>query len=531
MTNRQGYRIRVAVMGIALLTVASAATVAASTVVAAARTDDALAGLRSRLDQILSDARVVDSQAGILVGNAASGETLYARQPRARMLPASNNKVFTSAAAMDVLGPDFRFATRVAADGLQHGTFLAGNLYLKGTGDPTMLPHDYDDLAAKVASAGISVITGRLVADDTAFDNVRLGAEWGWDDEPSYYAPQISALTVASDTDYDPDTIRVEVRPAAAGRPAQLTVAPDTRYVTLVNRTTTGAAGLTTSIAVERQHGTNTIVVSGSIPAGGAMYHDESTVWEPTGYVASLFRDALARHGVTVLGQTSTKATPQSARTIADHQSMTLAQMLVPFLKLSNNGHAEALTKAMGRVALGKGSWDAGLRAATQSLARLGLDTAVIRREDGSGLSRQNLVTPTEITKLYRAVARKPWFPAFYEALPVAGAPGRLVGGTLRNRMRGTPAANNLHGKTGTLTGVSALSGYVNDADGNRLIFSIMLNNHLSDVKDVEDRIAVTLASYHRNGSSTLARQPTQAPVQNTDWRLATRECTWVRAC
>jgi len=109
--------------------------------------------------------------------------------------------------------------------------------------------------------------------------------------------------------------------------------------------------------------------------------------------------------------------------------------------------------------------------------------------------------------------------------------PDRLVGGTLRNRMRNTPAANNLHGKTGSLTGVSALSGYVTDADGDRLVFSIMLNNQLSFVKDIEDAIAVTLASYSEEGMpAARITSPHKAP-SNVDPRLATHECTWIRKC
>jgi D-alanyl-D-alanine carboxypeptidase/D-alanyl-D-alanine-endopeptidase (penicillin-binding protein 4) len=301
--------------------------------------------------------------------------------------------------------------------------------------------------------------------------------------------------------------------------------------VTLVNRSVTGAAGSATTISIERQHGTNEIVVTGSIPAGSAPYQDYATVWEPTGFAAAVFRDALSRHGVRVLGRTTTGATPRAARPVAQHESMTLAHLLVPFLKLSNNGHAEALTKAMGRAVFGEGSWDAGIRATAQSLGRLGVDNNVIRRVDGSGLSRQDLVSPTQITNLYRNAAARPWFAAWYDALPVAGAPDRLTGGTLRFRMRNTPAANNLRGKTGSLTGVSTLSGYVTDARGDRLIFSIMLNNQLSYVKDLEDAIGVTLASHSGDRPSTANGPGRLAPPSDVDPRLATHECAWIRAC
>jgi D-alanyl-D-alanine carboxypeptidase/D-alanyl-D-alanine-endopeptidase (penicillin-binding protein 4) len=212
---------------------------------------------------------------------------------------------------------------------------------------------------------------------------------------------------------------------------------------------------------------------------------------------------------------------------------MPLTALMVPFLKLSNNGHAEVLTKAMGRMRFGEGSWDAGIRATAESLARLGVSTSVIRRVDGSGLSRQDLVSPTQVANLFQRAAGRPWFASWYDALPIAGAPDRLVGGTLTSRMRNTPAANNVHAKTGSLTGVSALSGYVADADGNRLIFSIILNNQLSYVKDIEDAIAVTLASYRADDPSALGRRSPSGlgPPPGPDGRLATHECTWIRAC
>jgi len=525
MTRWRGPLLPIALISVALI---GATAVASTSVSATARVENAaLADLGARLDEILKDPRLTDSQVAVTVRDEVSGETLYGRNAGLRMIPASNNKALTSAAAMDVLGADFRFATNVSADGTQQGNVLRGNLYLKGTGDPTILAKDYDDLAAKVAASGVTKVTGNLVADDTAFDSVRLGTEWGWDDQPYYYMPQISALTVASDTDYNPGTVIVEVRPGAAGQPAQLKVIPDTRYVKLVNRVTTGTA---TDISVVREHGTNNIVVSGSI-ATGATFQDYSTVWEPTGLAAAVFRDALKRHGVRVEGRTTIRPTPAGTRPIADRQSMPLSQLLIPFLKLSNNGHSEALTKAMGRRVFGQGTWDAGIRATAQSLTRLGLDVGAIYRVDGSGLSRQDLVSPNQITNLFRGAAAQPWFTTWYDALPIAGVPDRLVGGTLRNRMRNTPAANNVRGKTGSLTGVSILSGYVTDADGDRLVFSIMLNNQLSFVKDIEDAIAITLASYSENGTALAKVSLPRKPPSNLDPRLATHECTWIRAC
>ena len=233
------------------------------------------------LDRILSDPRLIGAHPGVVVRDAATGETLYDRGGADRLLPASNNKLFTSVGALEALGPDYRFTTSALTIAAQQGTALNGDLYLRGTGDPTLLASDYDALAAQVADAGIRVVTGRLIADDSWFDDVRLGVSWAWDDEPYYYSAQVSALTVAPDTDYDAGTVIVRVAPgAAAGAPGLVQVVPATDYVRIDNRTTTGS---TDTISVERQHGSNTIVVSGTIPLGAAPTQDWASVWEPTG--------------------------------------------------------------------------------------------------------------------------------------------------------------------------------------------------------------------------------------------------------
>ena len=162
----------------------------------AAAADDPVETLKRDLEAILGQPGIAEAHASVLVRTAA-GDTLYEQEAAERLMPASNAKLFSSAAAMEVLGPDHRFPTSVLADGNRHGSELRGDLYLRGQGDPTLLASDYDDLAAKVAAEGITRVRGDLVADDTWFDSTRLGNSWGWDDEPFYYSGQVSALTVS----------------------------------------------------------------------------------------------------------------------------------------------------------------------------------------------------------------------------------------------------------------------------------------------------------------------------------------------
>ncbi|MEU1786144.1 D-alanyl-D-alanine carboxypeptidase/D-alanyl-D-alanine-endopeptidase [Streptomyces sparsogenes] len=493
--------------------------------------DTSRAGLDDALDAILADPLLKGGAAGVVVADADTGAVLYQHQPDDRLMPASNTKLLTSAAAMGLLGPDHTFRTEVLTDGSRHGRVLRGDLYLRGTGDPTLLAEDYDRLAASLAESGIERVTGRLIADDTRFDTQRVGRSWAADDESAYYAAQISPLTLAPDTDYDAGSVIVRTTPgAAAGDRPEVTLTPSTDYLRIDNRATTGATGSGSTLTVERRHGSNTLTVSGALPAGGGPVKEWVSVWEPTGYAASVFADALARHGVhldraTRLG----KATPPDARPLASHRSMPLKQLLIPFMKLSNNIHAEVLTKAIGYETAGRGTWDAGLAAISDWLKKQGVDTGSMRQVDGSGLSRMDNIAAGRLAELLLSVRDQPWYADWYASLPVACAPDRMVGGTLRSRMCGTPAARNARGKTGSLTGASGLSGYVTDADGRELVYSVVTNNYLApSVKSLEDALVVTLA---KSGADRVtAVRPKAVPGATAERGGAgDLECSWTK--
>jgi D-alanyl-D-alanine carboxypeptidase/D-alanyl-D-alanine-endopeptidase (penicillin-binding protein 4) len=492
--------------------------------------------LTANLDKILTDSRLNGAGTSMQVRDGATGAVVYSRGADQRVIPASNEKLMTSAAALQVLGPAYRFHTRVSYTGTKTGRTVSGNLYLQGRGDPTLTAADLDRMAAAVVTAGITRVNGALVGDDNFFDRVPLGLDWSWQDESYAYAAPISALTVASTADFDTGSVAVYSRAGAAtGRPAVVGLVPATSAVTVVNRTTTGAAGSADTVTAVRQRGTNTVVVTGSSPLRAAAAVDLVSVASPAQVAVSVFRDALKRRGVTVVGATTVGGgTPPTAKLVTDRASITLAQLLVPFLKLSNNGHAELLVKAMSRVSAPTipGNWTTGLTAAADALRALGVDPQVVRLGDGSGLTRRNWLTTRQIANLLHGAQTRPWFTTWYAALPIAGNPNRLVGGTLGARMRGTAAADNLHAKTGTLSGVNALSGYVNDATGRRLVVSIVVNNALSNVADVLDRAAVTLA---QSGAGTASARSVPPPVPAAPVAVNREgqdvECSWVRAC
>ncbi|MBT2506819.1 D-alanyl-D-alanine carboxypeptidase/D-alanyl-D-alanine-endopeptidase [Streptomyces sp. ISL-98] len=483
-------------------------------------------GIKGAIDTILTDPRLDGGAASVVVADATTGETLYQRDGADRLMPASNTKLPTSIAAMALLGPEYRYRTDALTTGSRQGSVLLGDLYLRGTGDPTMLAKDYDQLAAAIAESGIKRVVGRLIADDTRFDTQRLGRSWAADDESAYYSAQISALTVAPDTDYDAGTVIVTASPGAkpGDRPVT-TLTPRTDYVDIDVRATTVPAGQPDTLTVEREHGSNTIAVTGNIPVGANPTKEWISVWEPTGYAAEVFSDALRAHGVRITGPTSHgRPTPGNAKPLATHTSMPLKELMRPFMKLSNNMHAEALTKTIGYETAGKGTWDAGLAAIATHLTKEGADASKLRQVDGSGLSRMNNISAAQLAKLLLSVRTAPWYADWYASLPVACNPDRTIGGTLRSRMCNTPAALNTRAKTGSLTGASALSGYVTDAGGRELVYSIVLNNYLaSSVKSIEDAIVITLAKSTKTDTQlvrpSLQRNATPATDLECSWR------------
>lgn len=480
---------------------------------APAGADQSRPAFADTIDQILTDPRLDGAQASVMVADAATGDVLYRRDTEDRLMPASNSKLLTSAAALDVLGPDYTYRTDVSTTGRLRGGVLRGDLYLRGTGDPTLLYEDYRSLARQLKEAGVRKVRGGLVADDTRFDDERF--HWGWNvsDEQYYYGAPISALTVAPDTDYDAGTVIVTIAPGERpGDPAEVSVFPDTGFLTIENTAVTGEPGSGRNVPLNRKHGEDVLTVSGSIAVDAAPTSAWRAVWDATGHAAATFRTALAEEGITVTGDTRTGLpTPERARTLASHESMTVAELLNPFMKLSNNGHAEVLIKTMGYETSGSGSWSAGTAAARASLARWGMDDSVYVLADGSGLTRRNWVSPEQFTTMLLAVQDEEWFDTWYRELPVACAGERFVGGTLNSRMCGTPAEKNAHAKTGSLTGATALSGYVTDADDRQLVFSIVINYYMgSHPKDIEDRIVVALASHSESDDGPAASDAPQ---------------------
>lgn len=451
--------------------------------------------MENKLNQyIKSETKLAGAIIGMSVRNANTGEKWYDHMGEIRLRPASNMKLLTAAVALSVLGEDYTFATEILTDGPLNGEQLDGNLYIKGKGDPTLLPSDFSQFVRQLRALGVKGITGDIIGDDTWYDAIRLSPDMIWSDEHFYYGSQVSALTASPNEDYDAGSIIVEAVPGLEiGDLAKVNISPKTNHVKIINTAITVADDREADITIERVHGGNKIIVKGTIPVGTVPVEAYIAVWEPTGYALDLFQQALKDNGISWEGKVLSGETPANTKVLVYKKSIPLSELLIPFMKLSNNGHGEILVKEMGKVMRGEGSWAKGLEVLEEVISKYGMNKDTIFIRDGSGISHANLIPPNEISRLLFAIQNEDWFPAFKRALPVAGHTDRIIGGTLSERMKDT----NIQAKTGTIYSVSTLSGYLTTKGGKKLIISIMINNLLDEEegKVIEDKIVEVLVN------------------------------------
>ncbi|KQL36130.1 hypothetical protein AN959_05930 [Psychrobacillus sp. FJAT-21963] len=421
--------------------------------------------------------KLAGADVSVTVRDRVSGEMVYDYNGQTTIKPASNMKLLTTAAALDVLGKDYRFNTTLYTSGKKSNGVLKGDVYLKGQGDPTLSFEDLQQFAEELKAQGINKIDGRIVGDDKWFDDDLLTPGIWVGDESYYYAAPISALTTSPNTDYDSGTIIVEATGTAVGELPSINVTPHIGDLQIVNEAQTVEAGKTNTVTIERMYETNQIVISGNLPVDKTK-KEWVTVKHPTTHTLTMFQAVLAEAGIEYSKEKLFRAaTPKSAQLVAMKQSMTLEQLLIPYMKLSNNGIADILVKTMGKVKKNEGSTTAGLEVIREYGKSINLNMANWQFEDGSGMSHENRVSSLAVSELLYKVQGEDWFNTYFTSLPVAANTDRMVGGTLRNRLKDPLTAGKVYAKTGSLTGVSTLSGYLEASSGQSYIFSVLVQN------------------------------------------------------
>ena len=405
--------------------------------------------LRHQIDSLTSQAEFRNAQWGVLIVNPRTDDTLYSKNAGKLFMPASNMKIITSAVALTLLGPDYRYRTTFLTDGEVRDSLLDGNLLVIGRGDPTVSDRMrgtativMDALADSLRAHRIRQISGSLARVGNAFPDSIYGYGWEWDDLGEYYGAGVDELI------FNEGMAPTKLRPP-----------PDTARDSLY---------------------------SGPAKNPAKAYLDA-------------FHDALVRKSIRMDGAVRDSILPMPFKidTLFILISPPLREILPAQMKQSQNQIAEILLRTIGLERGGLGTADSARKIVAQQLLAWGVqpDGFVIR--DGSGLSDQDLATPETIVRVLDRIQRDTAFATYYNALPIAG-----VDGTIDTRMKGTPAEGNVHAKTGTLAKARSLSGYVTTADGERLIFSILANNTTtpgSTVTHVADEIATALAAYREH--------------------------------
>jgi len=430
---------------------------------------------------------------GVYVKSMKFRDSLYAHNIYQPLTPASTLKILTAEAALLYLGPDYRFSTQLLTDAksVKNG-ILQGNLYVVLSGDPSLTYNDLADLISTLRTHQIQAVAGNVYIDNTAYDQRFYGPGWVWKDKNYCYAAPISASII------NHNCIPFQVTPSKIpGHAAQVVKSPKYFYPPIRNSVITkNARSRVCSVRLSKEPG-STIALDGCMPKGRYAYGISYVVTDIPEYNRALFKDLLRQQGISVYGNVTFGSAPEKLSAVGTHASKPLKELINEMLKKSDNVIAGAIFKKMGQLySKQPGSWENGSVAVSQILAKhANVDLAGMRILDGSGLSPDNLTTPAQMMQVLDfAYHNYGTSYEFISSLPIAG-----VDGTLKHRMYNI--ARKVRAKTGTISGVVSLTGYVISADKEPLAFVIMINGHKGmgwRYKSLEDKIVTALAKYKR---------------------------------
>ena len=456
--------------------------------------------LERKIQAVLGDSSLKKASVGIDVVALDTGAHVYSLQKDDPFVVASNMKLVTTAAALDLLGPDHKFRTAVYRTGpLDPPTgVLSGNLIIRGVGDPNISGRFFNEdvcavpnaWAAEILKMGVKEVRGDIIADDTLFDRTYVCPTWPKNQRDHWYEAEGCGLS------FNDNCLNITIQPGkAVGDPALVTIQPDTRYVTVNRSCTTTANRREHAIVLARKPGTNEIIVGGKCWIGSPPLKEFITIHDPALYFATVFKEALERAGIKVTGSAVLADRPlmdiETPANLMACSESSLDLTIAVTNKRSQNLYAEQLFKVLGALKTGVGTFESGQAAVSEFLARLGGDAKSFLVTDGSGLSKTNRLTPALMTALLRQMYEHKSRQAFIASLAVPGEDG-----SLEKRFKDEPYRSHVIGKTGYVAGASCLSGYITTRKGRVMAFAIFMNKFRGsniEMHRLQDRICRAL--------------------------------------
>jgi serine-type D-Ala-D-Ala carboxypeptidase/endopeptidase (penicillin-binding protein 4) len=458
----------------------------------------------SQMDDIFNDPSFSNANWGVIIQSLETGEYFYKRNEDKLFIPASSLKLFTTAAGLTLLGPEYRFTTNIYKRGVIDASILKGDLVIQGRGDPAISARFYggDMLrlynlwADSLLNLGIDEIAGNIIGDDSEFDDRGLGDGWAWDDESYWYSAQASAIS------FNDNCVDISVFVRQDKKNSKIFIHPDTKYVVVTNEVKVVPKDSVTDIDVYRERGTNVITVSGTIKVDSDTVRTFCTVNNPTRFAMVILKNVLEKKGIKITGSPmvindlSHPIDYKQADLLFVNSSPPLREIIKVVNKNSQNFYAEQILKTIGLEAEHYGTRENGIDAEFDVFKDMGINTDAMIIADGSGLSRLNLVSPRHFNSLLNSMFKSKFFVPYFNSLPIAG-----VDGTLGTRLKNTRAEGKVRAKTGYLKTVRSLCGYAFTGDNEPIAFTIIANNFNVPVKlaeNIQDLVCLRLTNFKR---------------------------------
>ena len=458
--------------------------------------------LKAEMNKISNSAYLKPARWSFVVQEAETGKVIIDHNADETMLPASTMKTVTSAAALGILGEDYRFSTYLEHDGEIVDGVLKGNLFIRGGGDPTLGSERFEEQTSVesllkntvtiVQAKGIKRIEGRIIGDASIFDDAIVPVNWVWNDIGNYYGAGASGLTFHENTYY----LYFEPNDTVGETAKLLRVEPEVPGIDFVNEMKTGKRGSGDQGYIYGAPYTDLRYLRGTIPQGKSEFYIKGSLPDPALFAAQTLEMGLEEAGIEIAGKSSTMRSlklegqaPDAERILlSTYRSPTLKEIVYWLNKKSVNLFAEHLLKAVGEKKLKDGSTVGGAKAVAQWWKAKGIDINGLHMEDGSGLSRYNGITGRQLCNMLYKNIGQDYFDAFYESLPIAGDASDP--GTLRRMCKNTAAAGNVRAKSGYISRVRSYAGYVDTKSGKRLCFAMLANNFTCKASQMRNMFA-----------------------------------------